>query len=683
MKSGRGSLELGLLGELEVRSAGCVLPLPASRKARALLGFLVATCQPHLRTRLCDLLWDGPDNPRAELRWSLSKIRPLLNLGDEQRLVADREHVTFNLRNAVSDLVAVRGLLAAGVARVSNENLEKAVDLFRSEFLNGLDLPACPQFQLWCLGERLAAKSMRLAALNELIHRSKNAPEQTLRHAQAIAAIEPLSETTHASIVGLLISLGREKEASDHYHIARKALATEFGTFELPVLDAAFSAGRRRRSQSAVADARAARRHGRGRPSARSATVAGDASWEKASIAVLPFTNLTGDPEQDHLADGITDDLIAELSRFGDFSVIARNSTFAFKGSKHSPSHVSRLLSAQFLLEGSIRKSDDRLRMVVNLSDGFSERQIWAERYELSVDDLFSTQDEITRRIVGSLAPQITYAARERELTHGGIAKHQSSLRASGLIWRGWDQTDVDMISRGIALAEYVLEGDPNCERALAICALGRQARAELRPKGAAADLEVAASSAERLHSLDPDNQTVWLVRGIVSIRRQQHAEALACLRRSHLLNPNDVLTLRYLSSEESNWGLGSDAIAHGKRALQLSPRDPGLDWIYWVLSFASYVEGNLEAAVKFGRESVFLNPRNAGHYGFLAASLAEQGELAEAQEVIKAAFRRGPDYVCSRLAGKTYFAVPELAARYVTALKRAAGDLQRLWLRA
>ena len=330
-----------------------------------------------------------------------------------------------------------------------------------------------------------------------------------------------------------------------------------------------------------------------------------------------------------------------------------------------------------------MRTSGDRLRIVVSLSDGFSDRQIWAERYELGVEDLFSAQDEITRRIVGSLAPQITYAAREREHRHANISEHQTSLRANGLVWRGWDQTDVDMISRGITLAEDVLEGDPNCERALAICALGRQARAELRPDGAAADLGVAASAAERLHGLDPDNQSVWLVRGIVSIRRQQHAEALACLRRSHLLNPNDVLTLRYLSCEESNWGLGSDAVAHGKRALQLSPRDPGLDWIYWVLSFACYVEGNLAAAVEHGRQSVFINPRNAGHYGFLAASLAEQGDLAEAQKVIKAAYHRGPDYVQSRLAGKTYFAIPELATRYVAALRRAAGDLQRSWVKA
>lgn len=170
------SLNIRLLGELRLARDGTPLPLPASRKTRALLGYLIATGQAHRRERLCDLFWDGPDDPRAELRWCLSKIRSLL-VDVEARLVADRERVCIELENAAVDLLSVRSLLRDGVAAASTGDLRQAVSLFGGEFLDGLDLPACYRYQEWCMAEREAVSRLRLSALGVLVERLQDNPE--------------------------------------------------------------------------------------------------------------------------------------------------------------------------------------------------------------------------------------------------------------------------------------------------------------------------------------------------------------------------------------------------------------------------------------------------------------------------------------------------------------------------
>jgi DNA-binding SARP family transcriptional activator len=218
-----------LLGELQLdRGDGTALALPASRKTRALLGYLIATGQPHRRERLCDLFWDGPDDPRAELRWCLSKIRPLLqHCGAE--LAADRQRAGIVLGSAVVDLVSVRALLAEGVAKASTGELESAALLFRGEFLDGLDLPVCYLYQEWCMAEREAVSRLRLAVLGALVERLQDKPDDALPYARALTVVDPLCEAGHASVVRLLARVGRHKEAQSHYERACRTLEAELG----------------------------------------------------------------------------------------------------------------------------------------------------------------------------------------------------------------------------------------------------------------------------------------------------------------------------------------------------------------------------------------------------------------------------------------------------------------------
>jgi DNA-binding SARP family transcriptional activator len=229
MESSR-PLRIRLLGELQLAGGdGRAVVLPASRKTRALLGYLVATGQAHRRERLCDLFWDGPDDPRAELRWSLSKIRPLLDWSTGVRLVADRERVSVELGGAAVDLAVVRSRLGGNVSAAPTDALKEAAVLFGGEFLDGLDLPLCYRYQEWCMAEREAASRLRLSVLAALVERLEDHPADALSYAHSLAMADPLSESGHAAVVRLLSRLGRSKEALAHYERARRVLDIELG----------------------------------------------------------------------------------------------------------------------------------------------------------------------------------------------------------------------------------------------------------------------------------------------------------------------------------------------------------------------------------------------------------------------------------------------------------------------
>jgi DNA-binding SARP family transcriptional activator len=217
-------LEVRVLGELEVLRDGKRVALPASKRTRALLGYLVATRQSVLRERLCDLLWDGPDDPRAALRWSLAKLRPIVD-DKATRLVADRERVSFDAQGARVDLSALKetGELAAATVAA----LEKQLGAFRGELLDGLDLPDCHRYQAWLSAEREAARTLRVAMLAELVARHREQPEIALKHAHTWLTVEPLSELANAAVARAQHALGRTREAMRTIQEAGQRLAVE------------------------------------------------------------------------------------------------------------------------------------------------------------------------------------------------------------------------------------------------------------------------------------------------------------------------------------------------------------------------------------------------------------------------------------------------------------------------
>ncbi len=275
-------LEIRLLGELEVQRDGDPVPLPPSKKTRALLAYLIATGKPQLRDRICELLWEGPDDPRAELRWSLSKLRPAL----EDHLSADRERIEFHPEGVTIDLHQFRRLLGRGVEHASVHDLYRAAQLVRGEFLEGLELPACYRFQQWLQGERENLRQIHVAVLARMVEQL-GPTDDALAYARRRAMIDPFSEEAHVALIRLLAALDHNQEAIQQYEHCRLLFERELG----------------RRPSEAVEDAR--RACGGQRPSAvrtaeaavlHSALVGRRTELERARSAADRIVMITGEP---------------------------------------------------------------------------------------------------------------------------------------------------------------------------------------------------------------------------------------------------------------------------------------------------------------------------------------------------------------------------------------------------
>lgn len=218
-------LEIRLLGELEVRRDGAPVALPQSKKTRALLAYLAVQRAPQRRDALCELLWELPDDPRAALRWSLSKLRPLLNDAERERLEADRERVVFNPHGADIDLARLRAACAEGAGHLSASELRAYEALFRGPFIAGLDLPAQPAFETWRLGQQEQARRLHLCVLDALAARLSEAPGEVAPLMRKRIELDPGDEASHARLVSALMQSGATAQAEQQAEASARMLA--------------------------------------------------------------------------------------------------------------------------------------------------------------------------------------------------------------------------------------------------------------------------------------------------------------------------------------------------------------------------------------------------------------------------------------------------------------------------
>ncbi|HEV7732713.1 MAG TPA: AAA family ATPase [Candidatus Binatia bacterium] len=220
----QNALSLRFLGEIELRRGRRRLPLPPSKKTRALLAHLALSPRPIRRERLCALLWDVTDDPRGALRWSLSKLRSLVDDASATRLLADRDTIAFDASDARIDVVAMRTALARGTNHLPTPTLAALAQEFRGEFLEGLELPGFLEFQAWCVGQREEMRQLQGAVLRTLVVRCGDRAADALPHARALVQCDPLDEEARALLVRLLLADHRPREAEEHYRSAKRVL---------------------------------------------------------------------------------------------------------------------------------------------------------------------------------------------------------------------------------------------------------------------------------------------------------------------------------------------------------------------------------------------------------------------------------------------------------------------------
>ena len=295
-------LEIKVLGDLQVLRDGTPVALPPSRKTRALLAYLALTRRPHRREQLCEIFWDLPDDPRGSLRWSLSKIRPLVDEPTLPRLMADRQ--TVELRPERLDLDFFSAQAVAESSAASAGDLARAASLFRGPLLADLELPENSDFHTWLLGLREDARRLQTRILRALIERLGASPGEALPHTRELVRIDPLDETAWALLVSTLASAGRSGEIRQQYEAGLRSLR-----------DVGGGTGALLRAW------RGAQPAATSRPAERATVPTGLVQAAAPSIVVLPFMNFSNNPDQQYFADGIAEDLTTDLSRLADLLV--------------------------------------------------------------------------------------------------------------------------------------------------------------------------------------------------------------------------------------------------------------------------------------------------------------------------------------------------------------------------
>jgi TolB-like protein/cytochrome c-type biogenesis protein CcmH/NrfG len=355
------------------------------------------------------------------------------------------------------------------------------------------------------------------------------------------------------------------------------------------------------------------------------------ASPDRPAIAVLAFDNMSGDREQEYFSDGISEDIITALSKVRWFFVIARNSSFMYKGRAVHIGQVAEELGVRYVVEGSVRGGGGRVRITAQLNDVATGSHVWAEHYDRDLTDVFAVQDEITDAIVAAIEPQI-YAAENFRARR----KPPHSLDAWDLVMRAlshyWRVTQDDHVTAQ-SLLEKAIELDPNYGQALSVLATSRMFGVHL----GWIDIATAAPLAERaaLTAIQADGEDPWAhtALGSVCFSTRRLDDALAEFELALQLNPNFSLAQGYYALALSYSGRWRDSYEAAQRAIRLSPRDPSLAIYHGIAAYAQFVGRNYTEAIARSREAIRQRGDLTGAYRVLtvAAGMAGQAEVAAA----------------------------------------------------
>jgi adenylate cyclase len=361
---------------------------------------------------------------------------------------------------------------------------------------------------------------------------------------------------------------------------------------------------------------------------------------QKPSIAILPFDNMSGDPEQGYFADGITEDIITDLSKVSGLFVIARNSSFAYRGRSSDIRQVSRELGVRYVLEGSVRRAANRVRINAQMIDGTTGGHLWAERYDRDLEDIFAVQDEVTRTIVGALRVELTSNEEARRAAHSKVDPEvydllvrsrqtmlqltpEATVEARAMLERvlALDPTQAQAYARLsiIAFANYVNQwNDATPENMTKAMELARKATEldDSEPQGHMAlslalcwtrRLDEAGSAAERAVTLDPNSADAVTGLGTIRDFQGRHEEAVALYTRAHRLDPQFDMALHFLGRALLSLDRLAEAESAFKRRLALAPRS---DMTRFYLACLYARSGRPEEARRYWDEMLAVNPR-------------------------------------------------------------------------
>jgi TolB-like protein len=391
---------------------------------------------------------------------------------------------------------------------------------------------------------------------------------------------------------------------------------------------------------------------------------------DRPSIAVLPFDNMSGDPDQEHFADGISEDLITGLSRIRWLFVIARNSTFVYKGRAVDIRQVASKLGVRYVLEGSVRRAGQRLRISAQLIDAVTGGHHWAEQYDRELGDIFAIQDEITRNVVAAIEPRLLAAEGVRAFSRspGDLGAWELVARAQTHVWR------LTRSDNGAAIEALHRAVDAYPDYAPARSLLGFCLVFAAHNGWIDRDQGLLAGRPHIMRAVALDDCDPWgqIAFGYWSMMERRTEESIAAFRRAVNLNPSSAAAHCYLSHGLAFSGHSSEAIAHGNEAIRLSPLDPDTAMFLGGIAVAHYLAGRYSDAFQTSEQLLRLRPGFHGAQRLRCASLAQMGRVEEARQSLAAVRLEQPQLSVDWIKSSVPYQTPELMEHFLTGMRKA-----------
>jgi len=644
---------------------GDVRDLPG-QKDRALLAVLAL--QPgatHSREKLASLLWSdrGDGQARDSLKHAVARLRKCLAFGKVQPIVADRQSVRLDPAAITVDVATFERLVKDGAP----EAIEQAMALYGGEFLDGISIRD-PVFEDWLLIERQRLRDLVEQASASLLRSAMAAgvQDRAVIAARRLLALDPLREEACRALMQIHADRAETAQALKLYDALRDRLHRELGVKPEPGTVQLFETIRQRQDGPIPNDA-------------DPGTIEDDAPAapppplpDKPSIAVLAFENLSGDPEQEYFTDGIVEEIITALSRMRWLFVIARNSSFTYKGRAVDIKQVGRELGVRYVLEGSVRKAADRLRISGQLIEASTGVHLWADRFDGDLKDVFDLQDRVASSVIGAIGPKLEQAeierAKRKPTEH--LDAYDYYLRAMASVYR-WTK---DGVEEGIQLCNKAIERDPDFAAAHGVaawCYFWRMAN------GWMSDREQETAEVTRLarqaKESGRDDAVALSFGGLALGYVTGDAETgIAMCDRALMLNPNLAAAWGasgHLRACHGDPDLAVEQLAH---AMRLSPLDPQLFFMQSFTAFAHLVAGRFDEAWPLAEAATREQPNYLSGIRIAAACNVCAGRKDEARRHIARALRLDPELRISNLRTRVGQIRREYFEKYAEALRLA-----------
>jgi TolB-like protein/Tfp pilus assembly protein PilF len=598
------ALHIRLLGQFEAGN-GTDPPIRfPTRKAEGLLAVLAAKAGTRLgREHLATLLWpdSGQQQARGSLRQTLNLLRKSLQGTGAPGVCADGDELCLDPTGIEVDLQAFE----AGLAAASPEGLERAFAAYRGDFLANLDVGGEP-FEEWRTQEQTRLRELAIAGFGRLLdlHAANGATERAIVVGERLLALDPSSEATYRSLMRAHLAQGARGGAIRQYQRCKKYLETHLDVEPEAETEALYRQ---------IVDG--------------SATRIQLPSRTHPSIAVVPFANLSGDSAQDYFAQGIAEDIVTELSRFRTLRVIARNSSFAASGAGRSAREVGAEFGATYVLEGSVRRAENAVRITSQLSEVATGYHVWADRYDAPVENVFELQDRITRAVAGALAVRID-EERLRKAKQSG----NESLAAYDFWLRGKESLHRHKpvgVAQARELFQRALDIDPTYARAHCGLALAYYNDWNCHHWDRWAECQNRAyDHARKAVELDDSDHITHSILAQVHLYRREFELSEKHLERTFALNPNDADCLARMGQARTQLGDAAVGIQFAEAAYRLNPRYP--DWYvgFTGVPYLMAARHDEAAAIMERAPDAFIDTR-----AFLAVAYAYLGQRAKARE--------------------------------------------------